>query len=271
MSVEEQEVHADALRILNEAGVHYVVSGAVALGYYTNIWRNTKDLDLFLVRQDLTAALAILSARGFIVETQAQHWLANARRGDYYVDLIHGFGGWRAAIDDTWYSRGPTAHVLGQPVRVAPVEELIWIKCYVAHRERFDGADVLHLIQASHERLDWEHLLRRFDRCWQLLFFFLNLYRFTYPDNQADIPTWVIRDLSDKARTERDNPTVKAPVCQGTLLDRFSFLVDVDEGWQDGRVEWAEAQGWTEADIARDRAEAERMVQNGLVRPDRAA
>jgi len=193
MSVEEQEVHAEALRVLNEAGIHYVVSGAVALGYYTDIWRNTKDLDLFLVRHDKDAALAALAAHGYQVDSPAAHWLSNARRGEYYVDLIHGFGGWRAPIDDTWHSRGPSAQVLGHEVRIAPVEELIWIKCYVAHRERFDGADVLHLIQATHKTLDWKHLVARFDQCWQLLFYYLNLYRFTYPDNHSDIPSWLIR------------------------------------------------------------------------------
>src|SRR5260221_10247007 len=88
MSVEEQEVHAEALRILNEAGVHYVVSGAVALGHYTGLWRSTKDLDLFLVRSDLTAALTTLATHGYILETQATHWLANAPRGPYYGHLI---------------------------------------------------------------------------------------------------------------------------------------------------------------------------------------
>jgi len=55
------------------------------------------------------------------------------------------------------------------------------------------------------------------------------------------------------------------------VIDRFSFLPDIAEGWQDSRVAWAEAQGWSEQDIARDRVEAVRMVREGLVRPNRAA
>jgi hypothetical protein len=271
MTPEEQEVHADALRILNTAGIHYVVSGAVALGHYTGIWRNTKDLDLFLVRTDLTAALTTLAAHGYVTRTPAQHWLAHAHRGNYYVDLIHGFGGWRAAIDEEWYARGPSAVVLGQPVRIAPVEELIWIKAYVGHRERFDGADIVHLIQACHECLDWDHLLQRFTACWQLLAFYLNLYEFIYPTNRSHVPAWVRQDLLERWKQEQRAPAAFPPICRGPLLDRFSFLIDVTEGWRDGRVPWAEAQGWTGGDIARDRAEAERMVEEGRVRPERVA
>jgi hypothetical protein len=271
MSAEEQEVHAEALRILNQAGIHYVVSGAVALGHYTGLWRNTKDLDLFLVRQDLTAALTALVTQGYTVGVPAAHWLAHANKGQYYVDLIHGFGGWRAAVDNEWYLQGPPATLLGQKVRVAPVEELIWIKSYVAHRERFDGADILHLIQSCHATMDWSHLLQRYGPCWQLLLFYLNLYLFSYPSQRNDIPDWLLWELRQRWKASRAQPAPEPPISRGPLLDRFSYLIDIQEGLRDGRVPWAEAQGWTARNIAEDRAEAERMVSEGRVRPARAA
>jgi hypothetical protein len=271
MSIEEQEVHSDALRILNEAGVHYVVSGAVALGHYTGLWRSTKDLDLFLVRTDLTSALTVLATHGYTVETQSSHWLANARKGKYYVDLIHGFGGWRAPIDEEWYDRGYPAVVLGHPVRVSPVEELIWIKAYVAHRERFDGADVLHLIQACHQTLNWNHLLSRFGECSDLLLFYLALYEFAYPGRRTDIPGWVKAQLIDRVHHTTKEPASAGKICRGTLIDRFSFLADIQDGWVDARIPWAEVQGWSEHDVDVDRAEALRMVEDGRVRPERAA
>jgi hypothetical protein len=271
MSIEEQEVHSAALRILNEAGIHYVVSGAVALGHYTGLWRSTKDLDLFLVRPDLTSALTVLATHGYTVQTQASHWLANARKGNYYVDLIHGFGGWRAPIDEEWYTRGHPATVLGQSVRVSPVEELIWIKAYVAHRERFDGADILHLIQSCHQTLDWNHLLWRFGAHTDLLLFYLSLYQFVYPGRGSDIPGWVKADLVNRLHHPVSPPEASKKVCRGTLSDRFSFLVDAEDGWYDSRVPWAEAQGWAEHDVDLDRVEARRMVDDGRVRPERAA
>jgi hypothetical protein len=271
MSVEEQEVHAEALRILNGAGIRYVVAGAVALGHYTGLWRNTKDLDLFLVRSDLTAALTILATHGYTIDEPAEHWLANARRGQYYVDLIHGFGGWRAPIDEEWYARGVPATVLGQAVRVAPVEEMIWIKAYVAHRERFDGADILHLIEACGRSLDWGHLLERFDDCSELLLFYLCLYEFAYPSRRDDVPSPIKQELVRRFKQHLFAPNAGSPVCRGILLDRFSFLVDVREGLADGRIPWAEAQGWIEPDVELDRIEAQAMVDAGRVRPERVA
>jgi hypothetical protein len=271
MSVEEQQVHSEAIRVLNGAGIHYVVAGAVALGHYTGIWRFTKDLDLFLLRSELDAALAALAARGYAVDQPAGHWLANARKGQFYVDLIHGFGGWRAGIDDEWYARGVPSTVLGQAVRIAPIEEMIWIKAYVAHRERFDGADILHLIEAGAYAIDWQHLLDRFGDCCDLLLFYVCLYDFVYPSRRDDIPPAVRQQLARRLSRSNSAPPPEAKVCRGTLLDRFSFLVDVREGWADGRVPWAEAQGWTAGDVARDRIEAQAMVDAGRVRPERAA
>jgi len=271
VSAEEQEVHANALRILNLSRVQYVVAGAAAVGYYTGLWRDTKDLDLFLAPEDVTAALTVLAANGYTVEVPAPHWLAHAYCGPFYVDLIFGFGGWRAAVDEQWYDRGKPTTVLGQPVRMSPVEDLIWIKAYVAHRERFDGADILHMINACHESIDWRRLLRRFEPCWQLLLFYVNLYQFVYPSNRSDFPAWIVHELVERWREQQRRPVENPLECRGTLIDRYSFLVDIREGFHDAREQWVLAQGWTLNDLQEDRDEAERTVKEGNVRPARVA
>src|SRR5579883_2393980 len=271
ISAAEQEAHASALRILNASNIEFVVAGAAAVGYYTGLWRNTKDLDLFLTPGDVTAALTALASNGYMVEVPAPHWLAHAYRGLYYVDLIFGFGGWRAPIDRQWYERGQPTTVLGEPVRMCPVEDLIWIKAYVAHRERFDGADVLHLINARHRAIDWDYLMYRFGPCWPLLLFYVYLYRFVYPSDHADIPPRIIQSLLDRWHSSRAQPPADPRECRGPLLDRYSFLVDLANGLRDGREPWALAQGWTRQDLERDREEARRILAAGLVRPDRQA
>ena len=271
MSLEEQEVHRQALRILNQHNIRYVVAGAVAIGHYTGLWRDTKDLDLFLVPSEVTNAMAVLAEHGYSVGVGASNWLAHAALGKYYVDLIYGFGGWRASIDEQWYDRGQPSSVLGQPVRVAPVEEMIWIKAYVAHRERFDGADILHMIRSCHDSIDWAHLLDRFEPCWQVLIFYVNLYQFAFPEDRSDFPAWFLHELEDRSRHVVHPSVSEPPVSRGTLLDRYSFLTDIREGLRDARVVWAIAQGWTPRDVELDRIEAEQMVKEGRVRPDRAA
>jgi hypothetical protein len=40
-----------------------------------------------------------------------------------------------------WFARSVTCIILDTPVRIAPLEEMIWQKAYIMERERFDGAD----------------------------------------------------------------------------------------------------------------------------------
>ena len=61
------------------------------------------------------------------------------------------------------------AIVLDVPVRLIPPEEMIWSKSFVRERERYDGADVAHVLRACADTLDWPRLVRRFDAHWRVL------------------------------------------------------------------------------------------------------
>jgi hypothetical protein len=268
----EVAVHADALRLLNEAGVPYVVAGAYALRHHTGIERYTKDLDLFLVRSLVPRALALLARAGYQTHVLARHWLANAQKSGYVVDLIHGFGGWRAQVDQSWYDHAMWGTLNDVPVRFAPIEEMTWMKVYVAHRERFDGADVCHLIKAGGERFDWQRFVSLFGPCWELLLSAVALFQFVYPSDRRLVPAWVTDTLLDRLSDEQHQKPPAERVCRGTLLDRFSYLPDVDlRGYADGRVPYAIAQGYRPDDVAADRREALQMIAAGRVRPSRVA
>ena len=49
-------------------------------------------------------------------------------------------------------------NVLGVIVRLSPAEEMIWSKAFIMERERYDGADISHLIRACQGRLDWQRV-----------------------------------------------------------------------------------------------------------------
>jgi len=76
---EQRALFCEVLQHLNRAGVPYVVSGAFALQKHTGIWRNTKDLDLFLPPQAVPDALRHLQEQGFETEVRDPVWLV-ARR-----------------------------------------------------------------------------------------------------------------------------------------------------------------------------------------------
>src|SRR5687767_5700718 len=73
-----QAFYLRALDVVEQAGMRYAVGGAYAMAYHAGIVRHTKDLDLFLRREDLPRALAACESAGFSVDRTHPHWLAKA-------------------------------------------------------------------------------------------------------------------------------------------------------------------------------------------------
>ena len=48
--------------------------------------------------------------------------------------------------------------LLEKRVLLCPVEESIWSKSFVMDRERFDGADIAHLLRAQAAQMNWSAL-----------------------------------------------------------------------------------------------------------------
>jgi len=263
----ERDVFGRALAALNQARTRYVVAGSYATHHYTGIWRDTKDMDIFLVPEDASKALAVLVKAGFDAGMVDRHWLAKAFKGEYMVDLIFGQGNWLNPIDHMWFDRADSGLLFGHRVRFSPVEEVIWSKAYVAHRERYDGADVMHLIRYAHDKIDWDHLVARFGDHWELLFSYLVLYRFVYPSERDDIPPRIIHELTSRLDREVDQTPFPERICRGTLIDRFSYIYDVEQkGYVDPRDELARAWGYPVEDVVHERTWARgmlRQVANG--------
>jgi hypothetical protein len=111
----------------------------------------------------------------------------------------------------------------------------------VSERHRSDVSDILHLILCRGDELDWERLLRRVDVHWRLLLAQVHLFDYVYPGHRQRIPQWLRRHLYDLAEAEID--AVGDPeICQGTLISRFSYNIDVNEwDFRNPREEWVRA------------------------------
>jgi hypothetical protein len=229
--------YVHVIETLREADVDFLIGGALALASYTGILRDTKDLDVFLRRRDCKQALAALSSAGFATDMTFSHWLAKAFAGGRYVDLIYGAGNGVASVDDLWFSHSHPGYVLGVPVRLCPPEEMIWSKAFIMERERFDGADIAHLILARGRQLDWDRLIERFGRRWRVLLSHLILFGFIYPGERSMIPGDVMDQLLERVERERTGSADESRVCDGTLLSRQQYLPDVcGGGYADGRL-----------------------------------
>ena len=222
---------------LNDANVPFLVGGAYALAYYTSILRSTKDFDIFVRRRDMERALAALESGDCRTEFTYPHWLGKAICGDDLVDIIFSSGNAIANVDDEWFAHAPTTDVLGMPAKLSPAEEMIWSKAFIMERERFDGADVLHLILRCGLALDWPRLMRRFGEHWRVLLSHLVMFGFVYPSECASIPSWVMDQMLARLQTERSEPPRTGRVCNGPLISRAQYLIDVEQwGYADARV-----------------------------------
>ena len=94
---------------MNRNKVQYVISGAFALHEHTGIWRDTKDLDLFLPSEEVSKALKLLIDDGFHTEVCDPVWLAKVHRDDYFVDFITGMSNAALTVTNSWITRGRPA------------------------------------------------------------------------------------------------------------------------------------------------------------------
>src|SRR5262245_16613281 len=163
------EFYIDALRKLQESNIPFLVGGAFAFSDYAHVPRDTKDIDVFVKPEDVARALALFGERGYQTEQPFPHWLAKIHGEGYFMDIIFSSGNGVARVDDLWFDHAPRTNVLGVIVRISPVEEMIWSKAFIQERERFDGADVLHLLRETGPSLDWPRLLMRFGDYWRVL------------------------------------------------------------------------------------------------------
>src|SRR5262245_55802902 len=146
-------------------GLRFALGGGFAFSTYTHRWRNTKDIDLYILPADRNEFIELLSAAQFADYyphlPYDRGWIYRGYREGVIVDLIWAMANRRAETDDVWVSQGLEVHVRGVDVRVIPPEELIWAKLYVVQADRSDWPDLLNLLYARGATLNWAHLLDR--------------------------------------------------------------------------------------------------------------
>jgi len=224
------------MRALAREGIECLVGGTYAFEVYTGIRRATKDLDLFILAEDWPRVVATLDRDGIHSELTFPHWLGKASQGRHYVDLLFSSGNGLCPVDRDWFTHARPSRFWGIPAALCPIEELIWTKAFVQERERYDGADVAHLLRSQASNLDWDRLRARFGDHWEVLLAHLVLFGFIYPGERHLMPRQVLHDLVRQLETA-GNVAPGDAVCRGTLLSREQFLVDVGEaGYRDARL-----------------------------------
>jgi hypothetical protein len=229
--------YRDALSCLQQAGFRFLICGGYALEFYTGIRRRTKDIDVFVLPSEVDGILQTLRQAGYRTEVTEPGWLSKIFSGQDFIDVIHNSGNGLCPVDESWFEHGVEADLLDLDVQIAPVEEIIWQKCFIMVRHRFDGADVTHLLHTRGEQLDWRRLVDRFGEHWPVLLAHLILFEYVYPDKKSVIPPEIFDELLRRQRAESGADANGCPrLCRGTLLSKFDFQAAVKEwDYQDPR------------------------------------
>lgn len=225
--------YREVLGTLTKARVPFLIGGAFAYCRYAGIDRRTKDLDLMIEEETWPELARVLRAAGIFTKRTFPHWLGKALSPAGQVDIIFNGGSTLTPVDAECLAHGVPAMVLGHRALLCPPEELLWSKSFVMERERFDGGDVLHLLRAQADQLDWQRLCRRFAGHEAVLRSHLILFAYVYPSEAWRIPSWVDELLAEKAATAATD----VKVCRGTYLSRAQYLADVEDGgYADARL-----------------------------------
>lgn len=144
-------------------------------------------------------------------------------------------------VNDNWFEDARRFQMCDCSVRIAGATELIWSKCFVQLRHRYDGADVAHVILKAHDKIDWRKLLEYLEVNWEVLLIHLLNFRWIYPSERDKIPDWLMDELLDRLSAQRDLPLPQTKICRGRMYSRVDFEIDVKEwGFADvsGDGEW---------------------------------
>ena len=226
---EQIKFYREALELLNEHKLPYLIGGAFAIRQYTGISRNTKDIDVFCKAGDYQDVLKLFVDHGLEVEVTDARWLAKVFKDGYFIDIIFSTSNNLCPVDDSWFTNSCQGNMFGVTVNCVAPEDLIWCKSYIQDRGRYDGADVLHLILRHGKKMDWNRLLHRLENHWHLLLAHLLNFQFVYPSDRDIIPRWLFDELLIKAKEQFDLPPSENKVCLGPIIDHSSYEIDIKE------------------------------------------
>jgi hypothetical protein len=189
---EQWDVYRRVIREARALGVRFAFGGAFATACYTGQLRNTKDLDLYIVRGDLDAMKRAMSVAGLQDHYEQlpydRSWIYRSSRGDIIVDAIWAMANHRATVDERWVTEGPEVAIRGELVRAIPIDELIWCKLYVFQRQRCDWIDVFNLLDAQVQAVSWNQLMDQLGEDIPLLTGALAVFSWLAPDRARSIP-----------------------------------------------------------------------------------
>ena len=226
---EARAFYEESIRLLNESGIPYLLSGTFAVSAYTGIERPTKDLDVFCKAGDYPKILAYFKERGYRITVEDERWIAKVWQGEHFFDVIYNCSTADVPITDAWFDGDYSCEVYGSRVRITPPTELIWSKMFIQDRYRYDGADIAHVILKKSAEIDWKRLLGYMEPYWEVLLIHLLNFRFIYPSERKLLPHWLMEEMMARLNSHMTVPTSHVRSCRGRLFSPRDYVHDIKE------------------------------------------
>src|SRR5687768_6638589 len=126
---DQWKIYREAIRITRKTGARFVLGGAFGLAAYTGRFRNTKDLDFFVLPSDKDKIVDALTKGGFedyfSRSEYDREWIYRAVKDEVIVDTIWQTPNRRTQVDEEWFQRGRWVRLRDENLAAIPAEELL--------------------------------------------------------------------------------------------------------------------------------------------------
>jgi hypothetical protein len=196
LSLGRRAMYRRVLALVSAQDRPYVVGGALGLSLQLGQLIDG-ELELYFNADDVPVVLTGVEGAGLKVEVDDDHGRARITYGDHRAVIRWAlptplFG----EIDPAWFDHARRTRFLGLRVRVAPVEELLWLRVAVPSAASVGDPLIGQLLLGRGENLDWGRLLMRMAGLEALLLAHLFLFWHQYPESaRTIIPVWVVTAL----------------------------------------------------------------------------
>lgn len=227
---EQWTIFQPAIRAVRALQVPFAIGGGLAISLYTGQWRNSKDIDLYILPQHREAVIGAVLGTGltdyFDELPYDRSWIFRAARDGVIVDVMWALANGAGEVDPVWLARGSSAEVRDESLRLLAPEEMFWSKVHVVQRDRCDWPDLLNLLYTTGPHFDWARVLQRMAGHERLLASMLSLFAWIAPGRAQLLPDWLWKRLHLAAPLS--GPTRSDEHVR--LLDTRDWFTPVDPG-----------------------------------------
>jgi predicted nucleotidyltransferase len=153
------EVYKEAVDVLENAGISYVVGGGIAIMAYGR-FRDTKDIDLYILDEHREKALQALDVADFETDPMpGVGWLQKGFKEGITVDFIMENVGGMHTNEETLL-HGYWTVINGVRMHVMSPEDLIVRKIMAMRSDRNDWFDCISVLSSTYEKFDWDYFMQ---------------------------------------------------------------------------------------------------------------